>query len=69
MYQYRNDPLYPHADPVPAAVEAAMQRGRKLRAQAFAQLVNRGAGVLSSRPGRQDRIPHGVARIGTGQMA
>ncbi len=39
MYQYRSDPLYPVAELTPEVIEQAMIRGRKLRAQAYRDLL------------------------------
>ena len=61
MPTYRNDPLYPSADISPAAIDAAMARGRRLRAQAFgafaAALYRRLAGT-----GRPAAAPASPAR-------
>ena len=64
MPTYRNDPLYPSADLSPAAIEAAMARGRKLRAEAFrgfaVALYRRLAGI--GRPAAAPAAPAAPAR-------
>lgn len=64
MPTYRNDPLYPSVDLSPAAIEAAMARGRKLRAQAFragaVALYRRLAGM--GRPAAAPAAPVSAAR-------
>jgi len=41
MYSYRNDPYYPSVDLSQEVIDAALARGRKMRAEAFRDLAVR----------------------------